>query len=367
MPYVVTTLAGRSCGGRAPPSTTVRNAGGVDAGQRRRHQRHQVRTVVGGHRHRVGGSKRVLHRQPAAACNARVTTDSPPTWASGRQAIQWSSPAQPRRAVVAAAEARRRRGSARRPSPAPVDPLVTTTKASPGSIDWPPSSVTSPDASITQPAPSTAAPPRGPPAEGAVDGEGGVAPVPHAAQRVDEGGPGQIDRDERGASSRLHRAAADGGATVDDERLAGDPRRLVADEERRQVGDVVGLAEAPVGMELASRSPKLSTSTAAKSVSTRPGAMPTTRVGPISPASTRVEVDRSRPWSGCRHRGRSSDRRPADRRDVDDHARLGGEGVALRGLAPEQRAAEVDLERLVVGRAARRRGSRRSTGWSPRC
>ena len=49
-----------------------------------------------------------------------------------------------------------------------------------------------------------------------------------------------------------------------------------------------GSPSRPNGRLAARDSPKLSTSTWAKSVFTRPGAMPTTRVGPSSPASWRV-------------------------------------------------------------------------------
>ena len=84
-------------------------------------------------------------------------------------------------------------------------------------------------------------------------------------------------------------AGAHAGAAVDDERLAGDPRRRVGRQEDGEVGDVLRLAEALASAGRGSScSPKLSTSSFEKSVFTSPGAMPTTRVGPISPASWRV-------------------------------------------------------------------------------
>ena len=47
------------------------------------------------------------------------------------------------------------------------------------------------------------------------------------------------------------------------------------------------------------------------------------------------------------HTERALGAQPADRSDVDDHARLVAHRLLPRGLAPEQRAAQVDLERLV--------------------
>src|SRR5690606_32828800 len=64
--------------------------------------------------------------------SARVTTERPPTWASGRQASQRSAPGStPRRALVARAEAATASWVSTTALGSPVVPLVATTSASP--------------------------------------------------------------------------------------------------------------------------------------------------------------------------------------------------------------------------------------------
>src|SRR4051812_35607768 len=102
MPYVVTTFVGSTAGGAAPPSTIVRNTDG------------SIRASA------VGTSDTCVAPTPSTSTGsnagstvrevpitiARVTTLSPPTWDSGRQASQWSSWVTSRRVHVAAADAR---------------------------------------------------------------------------------------------------------------------------------------------------------------------------------------------------------------------------------------------------------------------
>ena len=70
--------------------------------------------------------------------SARVTTARPPTWASGRQASQWSSGPTPSRAVLADAERHGVVGQHDALRRRPIEPLVATTRASPGSTGRPP-------------------------------------------------------------------------------------------------------------------------------------------------------------------------------------------------------------------------------------
>ena len=103
-----------------------------------------------------------------------------------------------------------------------------------------------------------------------------------------------LARDRRGASDHIRARSPCGGgphrrAAVDRRRcrpviqLAASLARNVASEAMSS-----GSPSRLSGRLFASDSPKLSTSTCAKSVFTSPGAMPTTRVGPSSPASCRV-------------------------------------------------------------------------------
>ena len=84
MPYVVTVFGGRSAGGRLPPSTIVRK---ID-GSIRRSAVATSETRFAPLFVTVSASKpgSTVNRVPV--CSARVTTDSPPTWDSGRQASQ---------------------------------------------------------------------------------------------------------------------------------------------------------------------------------------------------------------------------------------------------------------------------------------
>ena len=103
-----------------------------------------------------------------------------------------------------------------------------------------------------------------------------------------------------------------------------------------------------VGIERARSSPKLSTSICAKSVFTRPGAMPTTRTfGPSSPPELAGEVD-ERGLGEVVDAEQPLGPQPADRRDVDDDAAVLLHPPSPRRLRPEDRALHVDLERLVV-------------------
>ena len=130
----------------------------------------------------------------------------------------------------------------------PVEPLVATTSASPGSIGSTAVERDSPTAVDHRP--RRHRPQHLPRAtcQGAADRPGRRrrrGPTPVAAHRRRPARPAGRSRrvaaiDHRSATSR--RCAR--GTTVDHERLAGDPRRVIADEERRQVGDVLGLAEA---------------------------------------------------------------------------------------------------------------------------
>ena len=83
---------------------------------------------------------------------ARVTTLSPPTWDSGRQASQWSSWVTSSRAHVATADARTASWVSTTPFGTPVEPLVATTRASPGSTGAPSSRRVVPWWSTTTPA-----------------------------------------------------------------------------------------------------------------------------------------------------------------------------------------------------------------------
>ncbi len=101
MPYVVTVLAGRSAGGRPPPSTIVRNA----VGSMRPSAVETSDTSVAPLLMTASASKPGWTVSGVPACRLRVTTDSPPTCDSGRQASQWSSSRTSSRALVAAADA----------------------------------------------------------------------------------------------------------------------------------------------------------------------------------------------------------------------------------------------------------------------
>ena len=80
---------------------------------------------------------RTVRRVPVT--RARVTTDSPPTWARGRQASQaWRAGSTPSRSEVASADARRASWVRTTPLGWPDDPLVAITSASPSSTGSPP-------------------------------------------------------------------------------------------------------------------------------------------------------------------------------------------------------------------------------------
>ncbi len=102
------------------------------------------------------------------------------------------------------------------------------------------------------------------------------------------------------------------------------------------------------GIRAASCSPKLSTSTAAKSVTTRPGAMPTTRVGPSSDGQLAGHVDQCGFGEVVDPQPTAVGPQSPDRSDVDDRARPILERLLPGRLGPQQRSLEVDLERLVV-------------------
>ncbi len=102
------------------------------------------------------------------------------------------------------------------------------------------------------------------------------------------------------------------------------------------------------GILAANSSPKLSTRTWAKSVATRPGAIPTTRVGPNSTGELSGHVDQRGLGQVVDPETSAVRTQPADRRDVDDRPRTLLERLLPRRPAPQQRRLEVDLERLVV-------------------
>ena len=133
MPYVVTTFGGQvgRRRGAAEDDRAERAPGRCGAARWRTSDTwRRARRAVDDRRRRSRAA-----RSSACPCtSARVTTASPPTWASGRQASQWSSlvDAEP----VAASPAPRRATASwvsTTPFGAPVEPLVATTSASPGS------------------------------------------------------------------------------------------------------------------------------------------------------------------------------------------------------------------------------------------
>ncbi len=99
----------------------------------------------------VSASNRSTIRYGVPVTMARVTTDSPPMWAKGRQANQRScSGITPRRTLVVVADASMAVWVRTTPFGIPVVPLEATTSASPGSVGIPPDMVTTPSAEISR-------------------------------------------------------------------------------------------------------------------------------------------------------------------------------------------------------------------------
>jgi hypothetical protein len=90
MPYVVTTLAGRSAGGRAPPSTIVAPAVGVDALQGGGDERDDTPALGGIARRRctAAASKPSADGEPGPADERSRHHRQPADVDSGRHAIQ---------------------------------------------------------------------------------------------------------------------------------------------------------------------------------------------------------------------------------------------------------------------------------------
>src|SRR5438477_12982737 len=84
MPYVVTTLAGSCSGGAAPPRTMMRN----NAESIRLSAVATNETSVAPADSTASTSKPGSTVTGVPVTSARVTTDNPPTWASGKQASQ---------------------------------------------------------------------------------------------------------------------------------------------------------------------------------------------------------------------------------------------------------------------------------------
>ena len=165
----------------------------------------------------AAGSKRGSTVSRVPVSSARVTTASPPTCDSGRQASQWSSPVTPSRALDASAEAATAAWVSMTPFGSPVEPLVATTRASPSAIGRPPASRASVPSSSTNDADSQGRQLRRPRRrrEALIDREGGVATVPHLPQGVDERrAGGKVEGDEF-AGHRCHQVPAPVIATTD--------------------------------------------------------------------------------------------------------------------------------------------------------
>ena len=139
MPYVVTTLPGRSPGGRLPPRRMPLK---TEGSSRRSAAVTSETCVTAPERPR---SSTVFASKPGSTVRgvpvnrARVTTESPPMCASGRQAShEWRVGSIPSRSEVARAEAARASWVRTTPLGWPDDPLVATTSASPSCVGVPP-------------------------------------------------------------------------------------------------------------------------------------------------------------------------------------------------------------------------------------
>ena len=128
------TLAGRSGGGACPPTRIVRNADGSMRASAVGTSDVRVQPVGRGRASTAAASKPSCTVHGVPVTSDRVTTDSPPTWASGRQASQRSaSGSTSSRALVARADASTAAWVRTTSLGSPVLPLVATTSASPSS------------------------------------------------------------------------------------------------------------------------------------------------------------------------------------------------------------------------------------------